>query len=254
MGKVHVISVAMAEELTIGYWKIRGLAASLRMMCGYAGTPYVNKAYGEDAMQEWFGKDKPQLAEKNSLINLPYIIDGDLVVTQSNSCLVFLGQKLGIDKPEHAVRNHQALDQVMDLRNALMKVVYGGTDEGFPGAFTQHLEGAAKHFAKLEAFVKGPYVCGADPQSSDFHLFEMVDEHFDMVEQVEGVDFDWTPYPKLLALRDAMKKEPKLATSFSSEPYIAYCFNNAMYTRFKGAGFLAAGGVFGPTTQAVVKP
>ena len=41
----------MAEELTIGYWKIRGLAASLRMMCGYAGTPYVNKAYGEDAMQ-----------------------------------------------------------------------------------------------------------------------------------------------------------------------------------------------------------
>ena len=109
---------------------------------------------------------------KNSLANLPYILDGSNVITQSNSCLLFLGTKLGIDKPDCMIYNHQvnarsgsgarrtvahaarwrtphggarrtathgpgahrpvvtrvlarplpqALDQVMDLRNELMK-------------------------------------------------------------------------------------------------------------------------------------
>ena len=44
---------------------------------------------------------------KNSLANLPYILDGSNVITQSNSCLLFLGTKLGIDKPDCMIYNHQ---------------------------------------------------------------------------------------------------------------------------------------------------
>ena len=87
------------EPLTLGYWKIRGLAASLRMMLSYKKQAYKEVAYGEDASKEWFAGDKVKLLEKNSMANLPYIVDGETVVTQSNSCLVYLGQKLGIDKP-----------------------------------------------------------------------------------------------------------------------------------------------------------
>ena len=54
--------------LTIGYWKIRGLAAPLRMMCCYAGQPFVNKAYGDDAKTAWFGSEKKRLKKANALI------------------------------------------------------------------------------------------------------------------------------------------------------------------------------------------
>jgi hypothetical protein len=30
--------------------------------------------------EEWFGKDKPALAEKDPFVNLPVLIDGDKVV------------------------------------------------------------------------------------------------------------------------------------------------------------------------------
>ena len=91
--------------LTIGYWKIRGLGAPLRMMCCYAGQPFVNKAYGDDAKTAWFGSEKKRLKDVNALINLPYVIEGptaadptETVVTQSNSCLLYLGKRLGIDR------------------------------------------------------------------------------------------------------------------------------------------------------------
>jgi glutathione S-transferase len=127
---------------TLGYWKIRGLAAAVRMMYYYKAAPFKEVAYGEDAAETWFGGDKPVLAAKNSLINLPYIIDGDVVVTQSNSCLLYLGQKLAIDLPEHMIRNHQVLDQTIDLRNALMKIAYGPEGKEFKPALEGHMDGA----------------------------------------------------------------------------------------------------------------
>ena len=56
---------------------------------------------------------------KNALANLPYVIDGETVVTQSNACLLYLGRKLGLmggTKAETA-KAEQTLMQVFDLRN-----------------------------------------------------------------------------------------------------------------------------------------
>ena len=73
----------------------------------YAGQNFVDRGYGEDAREKYFGGDKPELAKKNPLINLPYVVDGETVVTQSNSVLIYLGKKLGIDKDEYFIHNHQ---------------------------------------------------------------------------------------------------------------------------------------------------
>jgi hypothetical protein len=73
----------------------------------YTGQKFTDRAYGEDAREKYFGGDKPELAKKNPCINLPYLIDGDRVVTQSNSILLHLGRKLGIDKDEYFIHNHQ---------------------------------------------------------------------------------------------------------------------------------------------------
>jgi glutathione S-transferase len=237
--------------ITIGYWKIRGLAAGLRMMCYYKKQPFMDQAYGDDAAEEWFGKNKPALQGKNALMNLPYIVDGESVITQSNSCLLYLGRKLGIDLPAHFDHNHQALDQIMDLRNDTMKIVYPfgsvKTKDEFPGALKTHMEkSVATHFGKLEGFCLGPYVCGAEPQSSDFHLFEMFDQHLTMCKET-GIDFDFSKYPALQAQHAAMKAQPALAAYFSSDAYAKYAFNNPKFAHFVGSGFES----FGPTQNTL---
>mmetsp|Transcript_35272 Transcript_35272/g.56752 ORF Transcript_35272/g.56752 Transcript_35272/m.56752 type:complete len:259 (+) Transcript_35272:59-835(+) len=241
---------AMDGTPTLGYWKIRGLAAPLRMMFYYKGQKFNLKAYGEDAKDKWFGEDKPKLCEKNAMMNLPYLIDGETVVTQSNSCLLYLGKKLKIDVEECFIHNHQALDQITELRNDLMKVVYGGTKEELPADMAKHMQGpAAGHLGKLEGFCKGPFLCGGQVQSADFHMFEMLDQHTVMCSELKS-DFDFKKYPKLLALHKAMKEHPALSKYFAADCYTKYAFNNVMYTRFVGPGFE---GAFGPTTEKLVE-
>merc|ERR1712194_480046 len=180
------------------------------------------------------------------------IVDGETVVTQSNTCLLYLGQKLAIDKPEHFIRNHAVLDQVMDLRNDLMRVIYpfgdAKTAEEFPEVGKKHASGSAKtNFSKLEAFLgNGPYMCGDAPQCGDFHVFEMVDQHLGLFKKLDIPDDEnvLKNCPKLIALHAKMKSEPTLQAYFSHDMYVKYSQNNAFkpqpdakpFTHFTGVG------------------
>ena len=57
--------------------------------------------------------------KKNALANLPFVIDGDTVVVQSNACMSCRGDKFGMLGADTAgrARVQQCLCQVMDLRN-----------------------------------------------------------------------------------------------------------------------------------------
>ena len=183
------------------------------------------------------------------MINLPYIVDGDKVVTQSNSCLTYLGSKLGIDKPELAADNHMVLDQTMDLRNDTMKICYGPAGKEFKPALEGHMQGAVGHLSKLEGFCKGPYMCGNAIQSGDFHVFEMLDQHIGMCSET-GVEFPAAMFPKLVALHAKVKSDPALAAYFKADMYAKYAYNNAMYANFVGSGY--GNGPFGNTTKEVI--
>lgn len=88
--------------MTVGYWNIRGLAAPIRMMVMYGGATLNSVNYDLKVKPEggfdgscWFDV-KPDLKAKNPLINLPYVIDGDVILTQSNACCLYVGRKLGL--------------------------------------------------------------------------------------------------------------------------------------------------------------
>lgn len=122
----------------------------------------------------------------------------------------------------------------MDLRNALMTIAYGPKGKDFKAALTAHMDGALGHFTKLDGFCKGPYMCGAKPQSADFHVFEMVDQHVAMAKEM-GVAFELkASFPKLFQLHMRLKTDPALAGYFASPGYAAYATNNAMYTNYCG--------------------
>lgn len=241
-------SVGFQEPPTLGYHKIRGLAAPLRMMFYYKQQAFKNVAYGEDMGEKWFAGEKEVLRPKNACINLPYITvnSGDTVITQSNTCLLYIAKMLQIDDAALFFENHTVVDQVMDWRNELMKIVYPfdgkvKTGDAFPAAAEAHMETVKKtHLSKLENFCKaGPYMCGtATPQSGDFHLWEMLDQHCQICDKLGimggGVSGLLAEFPKLRALYSAFKALPALGAYFQSDMYATYAHNNGVFTHFTG--------------------
>lgn len=178
------------EELVVAYWGIRGLAAPLRAMLMYSETPFKSVSYcnkivdGEWDNSSWFSV-KPSLKEKNPLINLPYVKDGDLIITQSNACQSYLGRKVGLygQNAAETVECEQLLCEVMDVRNNMVRTAYPGTDD--VGAWlTKTLCGPSSSMAKLNAWLEmkadfsetNPFFVGKTACAADFHIWEMCDQ------------------------------------------------------------------------------
>jgi len=223
------------EKLVIGYWKIRGLAAPLRMVCEYAEAEYVNEQYdvkGDEKEWDasaWFTV-KPELQKKNALMNLPYIIDTDgFVVTQSVACLTYLGRKFkmyGSDTKESSMID-QVLCEAQDLRNSAVRVFYGGK----PAGLHEYLEKTIPNsYAKFEGWLKaqavGPYTMGETPTVGDFHLWEMLDQgELLAIDHVKESPLN--KFPNLKKMYDSIRAEPKLQRYFSG-PFYHNPVNNKM--------------------------
>lgn len=80
-------------KIQLGYWSIRGLAERIRMFLEYTGLEYEEIKYTDHA--KWFGEDKPNFAKKNPAINLPYLHDGDKVISESDAIMVYIAHRSG---------------------------------------------------------------------------------------------------------------------------------------------------------------
>jgi glutathione S-transferase len=79
-----------APMMTIGYWKgWKGLGERVKLLAEYLHLPYIWKPYVSEA-EDW-GKDKATL--KTDFPNLPYIIDGDVVMSESAALMHYLALK-----------------------------------------------------------------------------------------------------------------------------------------------------------------
>ena len=89
------------SKLTVGYWGIQGLAHPARLLLSYFKTPFEDRQYTE--REEWFVKEKPTL--NTPLPSLPYIKDGDTVITESFAVIQYAALKSGhkdlLGKNEH---------------------------------------------------------------------------------------------------------------------------------------------------------
>ena len=127
--------------ITVGYWSTKGLGAVCRMVVLYSGYTLKAKNYKLQPVikdssltydgSEWHESDKIVLKKRNSLINLPYIelinSSGDeLLISQSNACLSFLGRKFNMfGKSEIEVSKcEQLLLETNDLRSIISSFAY----------------------------------------------------------------------------------------------------------------------------------
>jgi glutathione S-transferase len=80
----------MSQPVVLGYWNIRGLAERVRLLLEYLKVPYTQVIYTPETEDEWFVKLKPEYLKKNPAANLPYLVDGDKVISESEAILVYL--------------------------------------------------------------------------------------------------------------------------------------------------------------------
>lgn len=219
-------------EVKLGYWGIRGLAAPLRMILEYKEVKYTDEQYTDG--DKWFKEDKPELLKKNPLANLPYIVAGETVVTQSNACFSYLGMRLGLSGRDPATRfnNEQLLCEIMDVRNSMIELVYpfkkvNRTEAEFNESAKTYAEGP---FSKFEAFLehgKTDYFCGPKPLTADFHIWEMLDQHKMLAEKIKAPDM-FAKLPLCKAFYDRFRAIDTLQKYFASDSYKLPINNAAM--------------------------
>eukprot|EP01006_Ploeotia_vitrea_P017488 TRINITY_DN48642_c0_g1_i2.p1 TRINITY_DN48642_c0_g1~~TRINITY_DN48642_c0_g1_i2.p1 ORF type:complete len:182 (-),score=5.35 TRINITY_DN48642_c0_g1_i2:49-594(-) len=159
------------DAITVGYWTIRGLGAPLRQMVLFSGRKLNNVMYdltetdGKFDANCWFSK-KVELKEKNALINLPYVIDGDLLITQSNACFSYLGRKLNLwgNNEEEIIRCEELLCELMDIRNNMIKYAY--TPNSTTESAEAYLQGAFKLGDRCAPFNQKMAGFGASPDGT----------------------------------------------------------------------------------------
>ena len=165
-------------SVTIGYWKIRGLGAPLRFLCEHAGIKYNTVEYEQGDGPEFsraawmdvkftLGLDFP---------NLPYLIDGDIKLTETYAIMKYLADKykpelLGAN-PQERSRIAMAAGVVTDVKMATTMPCYRGDDKE---ALVQIIK---EKMPAIVAFQKGhKFLCGDNVTWLDFYFWEMMQCH-----------------------------------------------------------------------------
>jgi len=223
-----------------GYWDIRGLGAPLRMLLAYSGVDHELVFHKETEDGSWFEVKKPELQKKNALANLPYLeIDDDLVVCESNVCLMYLQESLGLS-PKNDVAKLQSyalLSMYMCTRNDMVNRAYFEdvlkpppcpTREAFDESMKALL--ASGPFAKYEASLalsQTSFFCGEAPCACDFAIWEMLDQ-YTKVASALGQSPPLAELPLCTAFYQRIRELPQLASYFDSEAYRLPCNSPAL--------------------------
>ncbi|KAM4797212.1 glutathione S-transferase Mu 4-like [Rhinophrynus dorsalis] len=165
--------------MILGYWDIRGLAHAIRLLLEYTGTQYEEKLYVTGEAPDY---DKSQwLDEKEKLgldfPNLPYLLDGDVKLTQSNTILRYIARKNGLcGKSEKEKINVSLIEnQAMDFRMGLVSIAYNPQFETLKGPYLQKLPVA---LTRLSHFLGDRHwFAGGEITFVDFLMYDVLDQH-----------------------------------------------------------------------------
>lgn len=212
-------------EIEFGYWGIRGLGAVFRMLLEYKEAKYKDVQYSDG--DAWFKGRKPELLPLNPLANLPYLVDGDTVVCQTNAILFYLGEKFNMNgaNAKEKLLNHELLAEIYDVRNGMIDLVYPfkaatRSEEEYTKNALSKLDSPV--FAKFEAILEksgGQYfVSPGAPCVVDFHIWEMLDQHHLLAVKHGKADF-LDKFPKCKEFYGRFRALPSLQNYFNSAAY-----------------------------------
>ncbi|KAM3934493.1 glutathione S-transferase Mu 1-like [Leptodactylus fuscus] len=165
--------------MILGYWDIRGLAHTIRLLLEYTGTPYEEKRYVEGDAPDY---DKSQwLDEKEKLgldfPNLPYLLDGDVKLTQSNTILRYIASKHGLCGNTENEKNFVSLfeNELMDFRMQIALLSYNPEFEKLRGPYLEKLPNTLARYSRFLG--ERHWFVGNKITLADFLIYDALDQH-----------------------------------------------------------------------------
>ncbi|XP_065447422.1 glutathione S-transferase 2-like [Chrysemys picta bellii] len=166
--------------VTLGYWDVRGLAHAIRLLLEYTDTPYEDKQYspsgeGPDYDTSQWTNEKEKLGL--DFPNLPYLIDGQTKLTQSNAILRYVARKhkMAGESEEEIQRVDMLENQVMDFRLAFARICYSPDFEKLKLEYLEQLPGKLKLFSQFLGVRK--WFAGEKLTYVDFLAYDILDQH-----------------------------------------------------------------------------
>lgn len=165
--------------MELAYWNIRGLAQPIRLLLEYTGEKYVDKKFECGPAPDYDKSCWFDIKEKLNLDfpNLPYLIDGDMRITQSNAILRYIARKhdlLGKTEKER-VRVDIMENQAMDFRNGLVQLCYNPKFEELKDGYLKKVKSTIERFSKFLGDNK--WFAGENLTMVDFVMYELLDQH-----------------------------------------------------------------------------
>ena len=166
------------DKLTVAYWGTQGLAHPIRWLLAYHKIDFEDKHYTD---RDVWAKDKAALP--TDFPNLPYIKDGDTVITESVAVLQYAAYKTGNKdilgkNPVDAIKIAQLNSFIGDLRGPIWEIVKNAEyekvkDEVLNTKVAPFMEKISKNLGEKE-FLLG-YLTWVD-----FQLFNVLDVYHRM--------------------------------------------------------------------------
>jgi glutathione S-transferase len=226
------------------------------MMVMYSGRPLICENYdiivredGTFSASAWFSV-KDGFRDRNPLINLPYVVDGDNVITQSNACFLYLGRKLSLlgSSEKDLSSCEQLLCEVMDVRNKIVDRAYGAPDSSH-SAWLESVTARNGSLWKLNQWLlrKGDsaFFVGHSATAPDFHIWEVCDQLRNMATYFKLED-PLLDLPQLADFHGLFRGLPKNAKYFESQ--LAFLPANNLSAKTYGA--TPSGAPFNPDSAA----
>ncbi|XP_065661513.1 glutathione S-transferase Mu 5 isoform X2 [Hydra vulgaris] len=209
----------------LGYWKIRGLAQPIRLLLGYTKTDFVDKTYELGDAPEY---DRTSwLSVKYTLgldfPNLPYFVDGDVKLTQSNAIIQYIARKNNMDgnTEKEKYRIDMMVNELVDFRMGFVTLCYRTKPEDLDQAVKDYKMNVQTRLKLFEDFLGDfPFLAGDKLTFVDFIFYELLDIHKVFQEDI------LVSFPKLEAFVKRFEAIPEIHDFMKSDKFFKGPLNN----------------------------